>query len=544
MRDLFAMVRQLGIPTWFCSFSAADRIWPEIVESIQQGKEIPSEIDWTTHCRIIASNPVTAARMFEHRMQAFIHKVIISSAHPIGEVIDYFYRVEFQQRGWPHIHCLFWIKDAPKFGDNPKSDVISFIDRYVSCDMPSQTENPVLYDIVKNVQMHGKTHSKSCRKGGKTCRFNFPKLPSQRTFISKPDSNEEGTSENSMDKQSASKLLQNLWDSVCHGTDCTYTTEEIFQQANINQIQLENSVKASIQKETIFYRRQPSSIWVNNYNPTLLQAWNANMDIQYVLDAYSCIMYIVSYISKAEREMGQLLKSAQEEARKGNTNAMDELRQLGSVYLNHREVSVMKSVYRITGMHMKQCSRQVVFIPTDPDSFRLRIPLSQLKMKQEDTNGIWLPNLVDKYLERPLDINFKSMCLATFASEYQFISNNSANNEQPFLGNDLGIAKKRTKRSAIIRYPRVRIQKDREKYYHGIMLLYLPFTNKNFKPNCFHTFEDYFLHGSYGDTPVHENVKVNMLQYEPLAKDIDNIWEQLQSTTNQENAMGKFILIS
>lgn len=163
-------------------------------------------------------------------------------------------------------------------------------------------------------------------------------------------------------------------------------------------------------------------------------------------------------------------------------------------------------------------------------------------MKQEDTDEIGLPNLVDKYLERPPDTNFKAMYLATFASEYRFISNNSANNEQEmddkenpsaFLGDDLGIAKKRTNRCAIIRYPRVRIQKDREKCYHGIMLLYLPFTNKNFKTNCFHTFGDYFLHGSCGDTPVHEVVKANMLQYEPLAKDIDNIWEQLQSSNNQ-----------
>ena len=38
------------------------------------------------------------------------------------------------------------------------------------------------------------------------------------------------------------------------------------------------------------------------------------MDIQYVVDAYACIVYIISYISKAEREMGMLLGNAQREA--------------------------------------------------------------------------------------------------------------------------------------------------------------------------------------------------------------------------------------
>lgn len=32
---------------------------------------------------------------------------------PLGEVSDYFWRVEFQQRGSLHIHALLWIKNAP-----------------------------------------------------------------------------------------------------------------------------------------------------------------------------------------------------------------------------------------------------------------------------------------------------------------------------------------------------------------------------------------------------------------------------------------------
>ncbi|KAJ8043493.1 hypothetical protein HOLleu_10600 [Holothuria leucospilota] len=100
------------------------------------------------------------------------------------------------------------------------------------------------------------------------------------------------------------------------------------------------------------------------------------MDIQFVLDAYSCIMYILSYMTKAEHEMGSLLKQAQQEARDGNQDAVAELRRLGSIYLNHREVSIMEAVYRVTGMPLKQSSRQVLFLPTDPDSWKISLPLS------------------------------------------------------------------------------------------------------------------------------------------------------------------------
>lgn len=48
-KDLFAMLRQLGIPTWFCSFSAAEFRWNEIVGGILQHENDPRnpiELDW------------------------------------------------------------------------------------------------------------------------------------------------------------------------------------------------------------------------------------------------------------------------------------------------------------------------------------------------------------------------------------------------------------------------------------------------------------------------------------------------------------------
>ena len=53
--------------------------------------------------------------MFDKRFHTFLKDVIMSKAKPIGKVKDYFYRVEFQQRGSPHTHCLFWIENAKAF---------------------------------------------------------------------------------------------------------------------------------------------------------------------------------------------------------------------------------------------------------------------------------------------------------------------------------------------------------------------------------------------------------------------------------------------
>ena len=39
------------------------------------------------------------------------------------------------------------------------------------------------------------------------------------------------------------------------------------------------------------------------------------MDLQYVLNAYACVMYVASYIMKTERSKGLLLKRVASEAR-------------------------------------------------------------------------------------------------------------------------------------------------------------------------------------------------------------------------------------
>jgi len=37
------------------------------------------------------------------------------------------------------------------------------------------------------------------------------------------------------------------------------------------------------------------------------------MDVQYVINTYACIMYVASYITKAEKSMGEFLKQVCEE---------------------------------------------------------------------------------------------------------------------------------------------------------------------------------------------------------------------------------------
>ena len=78
-------------------------------------------------------------------------------------------------------------------------------------------------------------------------------------------------------------------------------------------------------------------------------------------------MYIISYISKAERELGTLIKAAQNEARQlGNDDAMKELRTLGQVYITHREVRLFPPETIVNNLLLYSCQIEttlIVFCP-------------------------------------------------------------------------------------------------------------------------------------------------------------------------------------
>lgn len=91
----------------------------------------PNEVNsltWEEKCILIKSDPVTCARYFDHRFQSFLACVLKSKMNPICEIQDFFYRVEFQQRGSPHVHMLVWIKDAPVYNVTNQNEVDHFID--------------------------------------------------------------------------------------------------------------------------------------------------------------------------------------------------------------------------------------------------------------------------------------------------------------------------------------------------------------------------------------------------------------------------------
>ena len=135
------MMRYHGQPTFFVTFSAAEHQWTELLQQLgllvddklYTEKEI-YDMSAKEKQRLILARSDICARHFNHRTSILFNNFLKSEDGPLGTLKEFFYRIEFQKRGSPHLHCLLWIKDAPVYeaGVNDE-EVCRFIDNYISC---------------------------------------------------------------------------------------------------------------------------------------------------------------------------------------------------------------------------------------------------------------------------------------------------------------------------------------------------------------------------------------------------------------------------
>ena len=94
--DLMAMFRIRGPPAFFIMVTADDMNWPDLLYVLAKraGIDISNEdVDSMSSKQkreLLCSDPVTTARHFSQQLAKFIAFV-----KPIGEIVNYFWRVEF-----------------------------------------------------------------------------------------------------------------------------------------------------------------------------------------------------------------------------------------------------------------------------------------------------------------------------------------------------------------------------------------------------------------------------------------------------------------
>ena len=57
---------------------------------------------------------------------------------------------------------------------------------------------------------------------------------------------------------------------------------------------------SSVNDYQIHLKLNPDSCFLNNYNPAMLKAWQANIDLQPAHNYYKALSFMASYFSKSE----------------------------------------------------------------------------------------------------------------------------------------------------------------------------------------------------------------------------------------------------
>ena len=559
LKELFGMTRQLGFPTFFLTLSCADIRWKEFIDIFARhsGEKVKDSYTYEEKTKLLRANPVLAARLFENRFTRFMNMFVKGGCWCLGKVKDWYARIEMQFRGSPHAHMPIWVEDAPQYhgvdtNEETRQHIVDFCDKYITTKYPSIEEDLELHNIVKEVQTHSRNHSKSCLKYHKTmCRFGFPRPIAYRTFICEPIkiNSDEDKERSKRAKEILREMNATLNELEKEKTLSRYDFDSLLSKFNWTYDDYEWALRVVHTRIVMIHKREPNARWVNQYNEEMLRAWNANMDLQFILDSYACAKYLMSYTTKPEREMSLLLEETHKECREGNMNVRDEMKKLTGTFFNHRQVSVQEAIFRACKMPLVYSSRGFVFVPSHSNSCKFLKPARILKEMDPDDENIYMSNLADKYFDRPDDPEL-DICLADFASEFQIVSaiKKAKNPRTPikYLKTLNFAIKKRCVRNAIIRFPYFNRETDTENYFENILCLYLPIRSRD---ELKQPYELFYETADFYDTKqkkwrkVKEVVIENRKKYEKHyteTEEMESIFNSLSNDAN-ENEWAKIV---
>ena len=569
MYEVIAMVKQLGIPTWFMTLSCADLRWPELFQIVArtQGRDISEEeveaLSYVERCQMLNANPVVTAKHFQHRVETFFSEVLLSESNPIGKITYYALRIEFQMRGSPHLHALIWTSDCPKLASETKNAYVKFIDEHVQANLPNEPDDPELHELVNTYQKHN--HSKTCRKYKNTpCRFNFGQFFTKETVIAEPlDENiDEETKYNILNRRK--EILTNVKqkiDEVLNPSkenyDATATETDVLESVGFTEDEYYWALSISADSDFDLHLKRPAnSCFINNYFVAGIKGFAANVDLQPVFNHYKCITYVCSYFTKDETECSQAIANAAKEAKLSNMNVRDGLKKIGAAFLSTREVSSQECVYRcMPELWLRKIFPKTVFVSTDLPEKRIRIAKSQNDLDEldDDCTDIYKSNIIERYSLRPNGIpSVDKLCLAKFAAfyyrDYKTDVADTKDSQPEVLNDELLHSKhsninteenclppkiklmnrneymKCRKVKAVLRYHTPSKRKEPELYFHHLVMMYLPWREETelFGPDQTYVSKFY-------ESGVQTIIEHNRAIFEP---DADAITEALESMTN------------
>lgn len=523
-----AMLRQLGTPTWFYTFTCRGHRQKELVQTLYElrfNKPLSDEdynnMSFQDVTHLMQKDAVTCARTFNEQLDAYIKYVLVGCKDAYGGVCDYFMMTEYQVRGDSHVHGIAWVPEAPKFGVSTHEEIVKYIDTYLTCDVHGAPAHIVSAQIHK--------HTDTCRKNKRRpCRFFFPKFPMPQTCILLPIKDGEMTCTQQevchLNYSKICKELRQLYGGEhSHGlrnTEDTRTFDEFLAHVHLTAEEFMSAIRSSLTTATVFLKRNMCDIFVNQYSRHGLPILGSNMDVQFILDPYAAVKYITSYMCKAQRGVSELLDHV---CKQQDDTITDRIKSMGRAFVKGTSVCAQEAVNLVMGNNIMRSTRDCIFIPTGTTDKRMRILKSNVKLDnlEDDDVDIYQDGLLERFSGRPRSL--LQTCLAEFAAFWEpvypsrrckegtrsdlhdiEIDRDDAHYDPDFAPaspqdvrhehvTDSGLRYRRRQFPKIIRYVNHPLRLDSEKHYREQCMLYVPWIREDeMKPDSSPTWEHWY----------------------------------------------------
>ncbi|KAJ1272975.1 hypothetical protein BS78_06G244600 [Paspalum vaginatum] len=249
-------------------------------------------------------------RVFHMKLEQILDD--LQSGVIFGPILAILYSIEFQKRGFPHVHILVWI-------EKKGNEITSEIDSWISAEIPDPVIDPLGYILVAEHMMHGPCGDKNwncpCMKKGRSSKF-YPKEFQESTRF----------------------------------TDTGFT---LYRRTN----------------NTIFIRRDQHNLdnrWVVPHNLKLLKRYQAHINVEYV-NKSKVLKYLCKYVTKGPNQakiIFQRIKKGQDAPMNDETNTIDEIKE----YLDCRYICEQDALWRLLGFeihyHWPPVERLPVHLPS------------------------------------------------------------------------------------------------------------------------------------------------------------------------------------
>merc|ERR1711955_63248 len=257
------------------------------------------------------------------------------------------------------------------------------------------------------------------------CRHNFPKYPLPETTILK-EYNEIERNDVTLMKTCKKNLdtiqkfiLRQVAENIEEFEKLKF--DEFLDELGINKDDYITALRGSVNQKTMFLpKRNCNEIFINNYNPKILNDDPSNQDIQIIAGeeaAFAIATYTAKYISKDESGQSKMLKRIEEDSRKIGDSTDLKLKKLGKVLEDTGEVSMQEVIFRLFGYSMRCSSRKKKFIQTLPPEKRDGLIKPNIE-ELDDNDDIFCYNIIDYYQNRPDSL--EDISLASFAANYEY----------------------------------------------------------------------------------------------------------------------------